>query len=91
MKNNKEISKITLRMTPDEKRAIEEKAAKTKKSVNRYLIDTALGSGTVDRAEFFRQAQRLVHLQLQIDALADEVKKQDFRKECAAIWSGLKY
>lgn len=88
MKSNKEINKITLRMTPDEKRIIEEKAATSKKSINRYLIDTALQTEAVDRAEIFRQAQRLVRLQRQIDALFDEVKKQEYRKECAAIWSG---
>ena len=91
MKSNKEITKITLRMTPHEKSIIEEKAATSKKSINRYLIDTALQMETVNRAELFRQARRLVRLQRQIDALSDEVKKQDFRKECAAIWSGFEF
>lgn len=88
MNNKKEVSRITLRMTPEEKQVIEEKAATAKKSVNRYLIDTALQAETADRAELFRQAQRLVRLQRQIDALSDEVKKQEYRKECAAVWSG---
>ena len=90
-KKGKELHKLTLRVSADEKRIIEENAATAKKSVNRYLIDTGMASEPVDRAELFRQAQRLVRLQRQIDALSHEVKKQDFRKECAAIWSGFEF
>lgn len=88
MKNSNDVCKVTLRMSSSEKQRIDEKATLAKKSVNRYLIDLALESETVDRAELFRQAQRLVQLQRQIDAIEHEVKKQELRKECAAVWSG---
>ena len=88
MKSSNDVFKVTLRMSSREKQCIDEKAALAKKSVNRYLIDLALESETADRAELFRQAQRLVHLQRQIDAIEHEVKKQELRRECAAVWSG---
>ena len=36
--------KPTIRMTPEEKKIIEEKAAKAGKSFNRYIIDCALNA-----------------------------------------------
>lgn len=90
MKNHKDIHKITLRMSPDEKQIIDEKATTAKKSINRYLIDLAIETETTDRAELFRQAQRLVRLQRQIDAIENDVKRQELRRECVALWSGLR-
>ena len=80
--------RITIRTTKPKKELLAKKAASANKSMNAFLIDTALESETSCKNVAFQQAQRLVQLQRQIDDIEDQFLKAHLRKECAKVWHG---
>ena len=88
-KKNKEVVKITLRATKEEKAILESKASQANKSTNRFLIDTALNSQTSCKSDASQLAQYLIRLQRKVDDMEDQILQKKLRKESIQVWHGL--
>ena len=88
-KNKEDIVKITLRATKGEKTILESKASQANKSINRFLIDTALHSQPSHKSDAAFLAQYLIQVLRMIDNIEDQAIQKKLREECIQVWHGL--
>ena len=84
--NKEKKSSITVRVTEEEKQKLTAMAAASRKSLNSFLVDTALYENDVMRQEKYEATQRIIKLMRKIDEIEDSVERARLKDKVSKAW-----
>ena len=84
--NKEKKSSITVRVTEEEKQKLTAMAAASRKSLNSFLVDSALLENDVMRQEKYEATQRIIKLMRKIDEIEDSVERARLKEKVSKAW-----
>ena len=85
-RKNEKKSTITVRVTEEEKQRMIEMASASRKSLNSFLVDSALFENDVTRQEKYEATQRIIKLMRKIDEIEDSVERARLKEKVSKAW-----
>ena len=84
--NKEKKASITVRVTEEEKQRLIEMALASRKSLNSFLVDTALYENDVMLQEKYEVTQRIIKLMRKIDTIEDSVERTILKDKVSKAW-----
>lgn len=84
------VESITIRLSSEEKEIIRAKAAKSRKSTNRFVVDTLLATEDEHSQDTFEMGQKLAQISRAADQIRSDVDRQIAKEKVTKLWRSLR-
>lgn len=84
------VDSMTIRLSSKEKQIIRDKAVKSRKSTNRFIVDTLLASEDEQAHNAFELGRKLAQISRAADQILSDVDRQIAKEKVTKLWQNLR-